>query len=258
MLTIKTPESFNKTTLVVSRKCLAIVEKKSSRSILTIRNNGKKKELAEFRPGMPNKNLQNKNARSLMRCVRAAITRYIKNCDFQVPEIKKEYPVVYTNRLFWESIPAETEFYIIDAKHAYWRIAFLLGYIKKGMYEKYAENKELKSVRNISLAILNSSHKCEYYFDNKKINEVTCDTSLYSRIYNNIRYSSYNLCGRLRNDLDSSCFAYRTDGVFLLKPGLHHAKKIFEKNNLFYKIEKCVKIDNKSYTNECGELKKFM
>jgi len=174
-----------------------------------------------------------------------------------VPEIKKEYPVVFTNRLFWESIPNETEFYIIDAKHAYWRIAYLLGYIGKGMYSKYAEDKSMKTVRNIALAVLNSNHKCEYYQDNVKIAEIVCDTSLYSRIYNNIRYFSYNLCGRLRNDLDSTCFAYRTDGVFILRPGLVRAKKIFEANNLLYKIDKCVKIDNKTYSNMDGELKKF-
>jgi hypothetical protein len=259
MLQSKTYESFNKTALVVSEKCLAIIQKKGSRSILSIKEkNQKLKDLAEFRPGIPNKDLKGKQARDLMKCVRSQITIYIKACDFDVREIKKEYPVVYTNKLFWESIPPNTEFYIIDAKHAYWRIAFLLGYIKKGMYSKYAENKDMKTVRNISLAILNTSHRVEYYRDNKKIGEVTCDTSLYSRIYNNIRYFSYNLCGRLRNELDDACFAYRTDGVFLLKPGLNRAKKIFEENGLLYKLEKYVKIDNKSYVNSDGELKRFV
>jgi hypothetical protein len=257
MLQSKTPESFNNTVAAVSRKCLAIVEKKGARSILSIKN-GKIKNLAEFRAGIPNKDLKSKEARMLMRSVRSAVTRYINQNNFQVPEIKKQYPVIFTNKLFWESIPPETEFYIIDAKHAYWRIAFLLGYIKKGMYNKYAENKEMKTVRNISLAILNSAHSCQYYKDGVKIYEVTCDTSLYSRIYNNIRYFSYNLCGQLRNDLDDACFAYRTDGVFLLRPGLVRAKRIFETNNLLYKIEKYVKIDNNSYSDINGELKRFV
>jgi hypothetical protein len=260
MLQSKSSESFNNTVLVVSEKCLAIVETKSSRSVLKIMKPKieKKKDIAEFRPGIPNKDLKPKEARILMKSVRASVSRYIKSVNFQVPEIRKEYPVIFTNRLFWESIPDNTDFYIIDAKHAYWRIAFIHGYIKKGMYEKYADNKEIKAVRNIALAILNSTHKCEYYRDGQKIHECLCDTSLYSRVYNNIRYFSYNLCGQLRNDLDDACFAYRTDGVFLLKPGLHRAKKIFEENNLLYKIEKCVKIDNKSYSNMDGELKRFV
>lgn len=257
MLQSKSYESFNKTALVVSEKCLAIIRKKGSRSILSIRDKGKFKDLAEFRPGIPNKDLKGKQARDLMKCVRSQVTRYIKACDFNVPEIKKEYPVVFTNRLFWESIPADTEFYIIDAKHAYWRIAYNLGYIKKGMYSKYADNKELKVARNISLAILNTKHRAEYYLDGKKIAEIECDNSLYNRVYNNIRYSSYNLCGRLRNELDDACFAYRTDGVFLLKPGLNRAKKIFEENNLLYKIEKFIKIDDKSYADINGEIKRF-
>lgn len=253
MLQIKTSESFSITLRNVSRKCPAIVETKGMRKVLRSRD----KKFAEFRPGPPNKDLQSKKARTFMRSVRSAVTRYINKHDLQVPEIKKEYPVVFTNRLFWESIPNNTEFYIIDARHAYWRIAYILGYIGKGMYEKYAEDKSMKTIRNIALAVLNSVHKCEYYQDNVKIAEITCDTSLYSRVYNNIRYFSYNLCGKLRNDLDSSCFAYRTDGVFLLRPGLVRAKKIFEANNLLYKIEKCVKIDNKTYSNMDGELKKF-
>jgi hypothetical protein len=257
MLQSKTLESFTKTIMVVSHKQLAIVETKSSRSVLLIKND-KRKELAEFRPGIPNKDLQNKQARTMMRSVRSSVTRYIKSVNYQVPEIKKEYPVIYTNRFFWESIPAGTEFYVIDARHAYWRIAFLLGYIKKGMYNKYAENKELKTVRNISLAILNSIHKCEYYLNDQKLSEIVCDTSLYSRVYNNIRYFSYNLCGKLRNDLDDTCFAYRTDGVFLLRPGLVRAKRIFDENNLLYKIEKFVKIDNKTYSSIDGELKRFV
>jgi hypothetical protein len=58
--------------------------------------------------------------------------------------------------------------------------------------------------------------------------------------------------------LDDACFAYRTDGVFLLKPGLARAKKIFDANKLLYKIEKYVKIDNNSYSNIDGELKRFV
>lgn len=253
MLQIKTSESFSIALRNVSKKGPAVIEIKGSRRVL---RSGYKK-LAEFRPGPPNKEVQSKQARTLMRSVRSAVTRYINKNNLQVPEIKKMYPVVYTNRLFWESIPNNTDFYIIDAKHAYWRIAYLLGYIGKGLYKKYAEDKTMKTVRNISLAILNSSHKCEYYEHGQKIAEITCDTSLYSRVYNNIRYFSYNLCGRLRNDLDSTCFAYRTDGVFLLRPGLVKAKKIFESYNLLYKIEKCVKIDDKTYSTMDGELKKF-
>jgi hypothetical protein len=253
MLQIKTLDSFNGLVNHVAKTYPYAIEIKGMRKKIVA--NGK--YLATYRPGKPNPELQSKQARRLMMNLRGSVTKYINKVKMEVPEIEKEYPVVFTNRLFWESIPAETEFYIIDAKHAYWRIAFILGYIGKALYSKYAENKDLKQAKNISLAVLNSMHKKEYYIKDKKVHEIICDTSLYSRVYNNIRYFSYNLCGRLRNDLDDACFAYRTDGVFLLKPGLNRAKKIFEKNNLLYKIEKCVKIDNKSYSNMDGEMKRF-
>jgi hypothetical protein len=255
MIQIKTVDSFNDVIKIVSTKVPSYsLEVKGIRKILHA--NGKK--LAAFRPGIPNPDLQSKKARKLMASVRSSVTRYIKKVNFEVPVIRKEYPVVFTNRLFWESIPANTEFYIIDARHCYWRIAFLQNYIGKNLYEKYAEDQEMKTVKNISLAVLNSIHKYEYYYKDQKIHEVESDLTLYNRVYNNIRYSSYNLCGRIRNDLDDACFAYRTDGVFILKPGLHRAKKIFEANNLLYKIEKFIKIDNKSYCNSDGEIKKFM
>lgn len=254
MLQIKTLESFNKIIQTVSHKGTYAIQIKGMRKIICA--NGK--DLAVFRPGIPNPELKSKKARKLMQLTRSSISRYIKKVDFQVPEIKKEYSVVFTNRLFWDSIPVNTEFYIIDAKHAYWRIAYLHNYIGKTLYEKYAHDKDMKMVRNIALAVLNSTLKREYYSGIEKITDIECDISLYSRVYNNIRYFSYNLCGRLRNDLDAHCFAYRTDGILLLKPGLARAKKIFEENNLLYKIEKYVKIDDKTYADSDGELKRFM
>ena len=254
MLQIKTSESFHKLIKTVSSKTRYGIITKGSRRILI----AKSKKLASFRPGMPNPDLQSKEAKKLMKLVRASVTRYLKKNNYIVAPVKKEYPVVFTNRFFWDSIPPNTEFYIIDAKHAYWRIAYLLGYISKKTYDKYADNNDLKTAKNISLAILNSTIKCEYFISDEKITEIECDISLYRQVYDNIRYFSYNMCGKLRNDLDNACFAYRTDGVFLLKPGLHKAKKIFEENNLLYKIEKYTKIDNKSYANEDGELKRFM
>ena len=254
MLPVKTLESFNKIVDHLGHEHSFSIEIRGMRKVINF--NGKR--IASFRPGATNPELQTKEARKLMSQVRASMTRYIKKNNFAVPKIKKEYPVVFTNRLFWESIPADTEFFIIDAKHAYWRIAYLLGYLSENMYKKYAENKDLKQVRNISLAILNSSIKKEYYRHGEKILEVQCDTSLYHQIYDNIRYFSYNLCGKIRNNLDDSCFAYRTDGVFILKSGLSRAKKMFDNANLLYKVDKYTKIDDKTYVNINGEIKKFM
>jgi len=254
MLRTKTLDSFNKLVKFACRNNDPYsIEIKGSKTIFVFKG----RNLAFYRPASAIADLRSKEAGKLMGRVRAAVTVYIKKVNFDVPVIKKEYPATFTNRFFWESIPDNTEFYIIDAKHAYWRIAYLQGYISKKLYDRYAENQELKQVKNIALAILTTQHKRQYYSNGKLIHEIESDTSLYCRCYNNIRFFSFNLCGKLRNSLDDSCFAYKTDGVFLLKPGLHDAKKIFEKNNLLYKIEKCVKVDNKTYSTVDGELKNF-
>jgi hypothetical protein len=142
--------------------------------------------------------------------------------------------------------------------HCYWRIAYLNKYIGKGLYEKYADNKELKIARNISLSILVSNIKREYYNNGNKINTIDCDTSLYRRIYDNIRYSSYNLCGTIKDAIIDDCLSYRTDAIFTLPAGVDTVKNIFQENNIFFRVDKCIKLHEKYYSTSDGEIKKFI
>lgn len=198
-------------------------------------------------------------AKTIMKVVRASVTRYInKNLNKEIPLIPQKAPVIYTNKSLWNKLPVNTEFYLIDAKHCYWRIAYILGYISKNVYEKYKDNPEYKTLRNIALAILNTSIRREYYNNGEKINEIECDVSLYRQIYKNIRFYTYNNSGEIRDSVNGSCIGYRVDGLYLLKPAISKAKKIFEKNDLLYDIKKCIKIDNKNYSTGDGEIKKMV
>jgi hypothetical protein len=88
--------------------------------------------------------------------------------------------------------------------------------------------------------------------------EVECDVSLHTTLYDNIRHYTYNNSGQIKDTIPEYCIAYRVDGIYLLPEGLKKAKSIFRKNGLLFKVTKGVKVDDKNYCNEDGELKKIM
>jgi hypothetical protein len=199
-----------------------------------------------------------KNARRIMTETRSSVTRYIRKNLGTIPVVERSHPVFYTNKELWNLLPVNTSFYLIDANHCYWRIAFILGYITKGLYLKYCDNQDYKTLRNIALAILNTGIRREYYHFGLKTHEIDCDVRDYRQIYTNIRHYAYNNSGEVRMTVQKYCIAYRVDGVYLLPQGIAKARRVFEKNNLLYKTARCIKIDDKNYSTQDGEIKKMI
>ncbi len=198
-------------------------------------------------------------SKSIMAVVRASITRYInKNLSSGIHVIDRQAPVIYTDKILWSSLPIGTAFYLVDARHCYWRIAYILGYISRRTYLKYAENSQYKNLRNISLAILNTSIKREYYDHGQKTHEIYCDISHYQTIYKNIRHFAYNHSGQVRAALGDLCIAYRVDGIYTLPDGLNITRKLFRTSDLLYKVTTCQKYDDKNYVTSDGEIKKMI
>lgn len=255
MLKVKSLSSFLIIKENLSKKPSFLIHSRGSRKIFIA--NGK--AIACFNQTMREEPADDRNkARKIMTETRSSITRYIRKNLGNIPTIERKCPVYYMNRQLWDEMPVNTEFFLIDANHCYWRVAFILGYISKRLYLKYCDDPDYKTLRNIALAILNTGIKREYYRHGKKIHDIECNISDYRQVYTNIRHYTYNNCGQVRNSIENQCIAYRVDGAYVLPAGLKSAKKVFEKNNLLYKTVKCIKIDENNFCNEDGEIKKMI
>lgn len=102
-----------------------------------------------------------------------------------------------------------------DLDHAYWRVAFLEGYISKRLYLKGLKLND-KSLRLASLANLSSVKEFQI-IENGVITDKTAKMKydpILNKIYNNIRYTCYQYmmeCARLLGD-DFIC--YKTDCIY--------------------------------------------
>lgn len=256
MIEAKTQEAYDRILKNISAKGRYAIEYKGQRTY--IRTKGFRS--VWMQRGVPSPDFQQNTEiiKPLFSEVRNSVTRYIKKNNFSPALIEAMYSSRYTNNKIWGSIKINTQFYHIDACHCYWRTAFVLGYIGKKIYEKYVNDKNLKMLRNISLSVLNSKIKVEYYEHGTKYHEINCDISLHSTIYNNIRHYAYNNSGTIKDAIPECCINYRVDGIYLLAEGLEKAKSIFTSNGLLYKITKMIKVDDKHYSTEDGEIKKML
>lgn len=257
MIQIKTKASFEIIKNNLLRKCDFIILKRGRRTTFIVAEN---KQIAYYQDGISNDIIDKKaDASQIMKSVRSSVTKYIsKYAKDRLPKVERLHPVVYSNRELWHNLPDGTKFFLIDASHCYWRIAFVMGCIGKTLYNKYAEDKDYKVLRLIALSILTIRIKREYYINGTFAYEKEEPTDNYRVVYQNIRHYAYNNSGQVKEAIKDYCIGYRVDGIFLLPEGLRKAKTIFKKNSLLYKVTKCVKVDDKNYSTEDGEMKKIV
>ena len=144
-------------------------------------------------------------------------------------------------------LPMGFEFFYVDIKHCYWRIAYLIGVLNKKTYIKYRDSARYKLARNISLSILTSEKSKEYYENGELLLKVTCDNTHYKTIYQNIRYTAYNFSGRVKELLDGRCIGYYVDGFMILPEDFELVRKEMRSAKMYYSLTKCTKIDAKKY-----------
>lgn len=253
MITLKSKESFDIVLKNVGTKMPYSIQTQGSRKTVIARG----VEVAEYFNGYRIPELKKMSALSLISSVKRSALKYIASKDFHIPKIEQIYSSIYTDPKIWVNINDGGQFYIVDAKHCFWRIAYNMGVINEQTYRKHCDNPDSKVIRNIALAVLESDRKREYFIEKELIAEIHCDNTLLKQIYENIRFASYNMCGEIHELIPDYCFAYRTDAVFVLPEGVKAAKKVFRKNNMLIKLEKCTKVTADTYCNDNGELKTF-
>ncbi len=200
---------------------------------------------------------------SLLGRVSKSINKFIIDSDFEVKKIECSNGAVWVNRKKYREMKDGAKFYYVDASHCFWRIAYMLGYLNEKLYFSILEKPELKKYRNQSLSCIVAPKSRKYFKDGKpilmedgKALEISEDKRLYATIYNNIRFTAYNLMGFAKEQLGDSIIAYKTDGVMVQKKGLSKAKKIFKDCGFDYSITECFKEDELFFDYD-GERKKM-
>ena len=245
-----------------------VIDQKRDTRILVVDNKKIAKTNSEINK-MGKENRIEPIALGLLSSVKRSFSTYLsKHLDDLIPDETREYTFravpklnspIYTNRAIFNQINLKDEFFIVDLRHAYWRIAYLKGYISDKLYAAHTSNKEngTKLWRNMALACTIAHKKRIYYIDGEPILEVSEVCKPYETMYQNIRHTCYNAVGDVQRALQKQVFALRTDAVFVTAEGLEKAKKMLYNRGFLCVVIKCVKISETMYRKENDEVKVF-
>lgn len=244
---------------LLKRKITFTIE--SKRNEVFFISNGQKIAKADLKNSISlNNKDESKIILNLFANVKKSVNRYIVKQNIYVDKTEKHYDSSFTNRILFDSLPIGTNFYYVDVKHCYWRIAYLKGYISDNFYHKILENPDLKIYRNMALSCIIAPKKVEYYDDGKLINIIEEDTSIYKTIYENIRFQAWNIFGNLCFDKlgKENTIGYYTDGIMILPDNLQKVKTTLSRNKLQFRITKCVKTNHRQWMNcDTNEFKRL-
>lgn len=197
---------------------------------------------------------------NLFATVKKSINKYLLDSNFKVQRVHKKYDSTYTNRILFDELPIGSEFYYLDVRHCYWRIAYLKGYISEYFYLKVLENPELKIFRNMALSCIIAPKRKEYYREGNLIWEIEEDTRIYNDIYESIRFTAWNIFGTLAFEKigKEKTIGYYTDGIMIFKEDIPLVRSVLARQKLQFSIVKCKKVEHRYYLNtETNQKRKF-
>lgn len=193
----------------------------------------------------------------LFKAVKKAYNDYIikNSCDIDIPE--KMGAVRGTNPELYQSLKVGEIFYHIDASHCYWRTAYLIGMLPENIYNRYANDKDMKRLRNMSLTAVLAPKTCEFVVNGNFAGRITEDTEIYNSVYTKIRTISYNLIFEALQKIGNDWILYNVDGICLLPVALETVKAMFTESGYPYTVSECHKLSEDQY-EQGGEIKNFV
>lgn len=203
---------------------------------------------------------ESKSVLNLFATVKKSINKFLVDNDFNFQKVHKKYDSTYSNRILFDEMPIGCEFFYLDVKHCYWRIAYLKGYISEYFYLKVLDNPELKIFRNMALSCIIAPKSKEYYKEGEYVWGVEEDTRIYNDIYESIRFTAWNIFGSLTFEKigKEKTIGYYTDGIMVFKEDVPLVRTILARNKLQYKVVKCIKTEHRMYLNtDTNEVRKF-
>jgi hypothetical protein len=128
----------------------------------------------------------------------------------------------------------------IDLNHAYWRIAFLKGYINEDTYLKGLKEGMPKSVKLATLSTLGRPKSYDIYKQGKfSHTEKTEANNNLMDVYHHIRQSTYKIMLEIANALGNDFFCWRTDCIYFnnTEENCEIVITIVESHNIGWKYE---------------------
>ena len=102
-----------------------------------------------------------------------------------------------------------------DLNHAYWRIAFVKGYISKKTYE-YGLDETAKPLRLATLSVLGREKSFEKWENGEYVESVVIKTKdeQLRMVYQDIRFSCFYMMYEISQILGKEFFCWKTDGIY--------------------------------------------
>lgn len=215
--------------------------------------------VAIYKSGKRKKNKQlDKEVVNLIANVSKNINNFCVKNQFDFEIEKERHTSIWSNHdLFFELDEGEI-FYYIDIKHCFWRIAFLKGYISENMYKSILEKPHLKTYRNMALACIVAPASRDYYVNGEKVLGIEEDKTMHRLIYDNIRFTCYNLMGDIAAAVgEKYVIGYRTDGIMVLPEKKDEVISLIKEQDFMCTDKRIIKVDDSYYKYENGTLKHF-
>ena len=171
----------------------------------------------------------------LFRMVQRDIKEYIENNGAVTPI--DEAPVNCINKDY----DMKNKTIGIDLNHAYWRVAYLKDYIKEETYLKGLESDKYKPIRLSALSNLGRSKIYDVYengeYSHKEKTEANTE---YLDLYNDIRYTTFNVMKELSEQLGKDFHSWRTDCIYFkdTKKNMKYVTETLDSYDLLWKVEK--------------------
>jgi hypothetical protein len=179
--------------------------------------------------------------------VKKNINNFLKKCDNNFEFVRQRHGATYTNKEKWNKMKVGDVFYYVDVSHCFWRIAYIKTYIGERLYVNTLAKPEYKNYRNKSLALIVAPETTYNYVNGQLKSIEQEDTSLYRKLYNNIRFTCYNLLGDAKDNFYTHTIGYRIDGIMVTRPALKNVQEYFIESGYQITVKKCVKADDFTY-----------
>lgn len=204
-----------------------------------------------------NKTISRNRIAVLFKAVKQAYHDYITKNNFTIDVPKKIANVRGSNSQLFKNLAIGEKFYYLDVRHAYWQVAYKMGMLSEKLYNRYADDKEMKLFRNMSFACVLAPKKVDYIVRGCFMNTIIEDTSIYRELYRKIRHTTYNLIGYAKTLLNDKWIDYNIDGISFTADSLEQAEQIFKELDYVYTLNKCEKLNEYQYVKDDGEIKHF-